>query len=173
MMKKLFEINDSDKEKQPIRCPHCHSTLAIRHGTYLRAHPENSTHVKIQRYLCKSKKCPRSTFSVLPYPFLRVVRHFFGTVLFFHNLFELRTLSQATIGRISKLSRGCVKRLYKFCQGFVPWFNHERRIADWGPHPEADPNMFWADFTRDFSHHFYPKRWGIIFPTQHIPVYYQ
>lgn len=158
MMKKLFEINVSDKGKQQIHCPHCFSTLIIRHGTYKRAHPEKSIHLKIQRYLCKSNNCPGRTFSVLPYPFLRVVRHFFGTVFSAHALFGLQSLSQATIAKRSGLTRGCVKRLYKFCQRFIPWFNHERLIADWGPAPESNPNIFWPDFIRDFSHHFYPKR---------------
>ena len=171
MMKKLFEIKESDKKKQQIRCPHCFSTLIIRHGTYQRAHPQKlSTHVKIQRYLCKSNPCPGNTFSVLPYPFLRVVRHFFTTVLLCRNLSESPQHSQASIARQLRLKRGRVKRLCEFCQRFIPWFRHERRIADWGPSPEENPNTFWFDFIRDFSHYFYQTRWGTTPPTQHIPV---
>jgi hypothetical protein len=64
------------------------------------------------------------------------------------------------------LSRGVIKRLIILGRKFLPWFDHEKKIAEWGPDPDANPLLSWTDFTRDFSQSFYPKRWLIHTATQ-------
>lgn len=173
-MSTLFEINHYGKLDYPLRCPHCASSIFIRHGTYLRSHPEDeSRQVTIQRYLCKCPNCPWKTFSVLPHPFLPIVRHFFQALLFFHYLSNVQKKSQAAIARQLNVTRGVVKRLGIFCCRFIPWLNHEKEFADWGPGLEAKPAELWPNFTRDFSQTFYPKKWSPPIPTQLIHTCFQ
>jgi len=165
-MHTVLTKGQSCKQEPLLRCPHCATSLIIRYGTYQRAHPEESIQVKIQRFVCKSPLCPRLTFSVLPHPFLPIVRHFFQTLLCCHFLCNIDKRSQAEGVRRMGLSRGVIKRLSAFGKKFTPWFNHEKKIADWGPYPNNNPPPSWSDFTRDFSLVFYPKRWPMHAPTQ-------
>ncbi len=159
IMHRLSENNSSGKQEPLIRCPHCATSLIIRYGKYQRAHPEEPELVDVQRYRCKSPDCPWKTFSILPYPFLPVVRHFLQTLFFFHCLFNIARNTGARTAKQLGVKRGVVKRLASFCNRFNPWFHSEKKIALWGQDPEADQNQFWTDFTRDFSQALYPKRW--------------
>ena len=172
-MSNLFEIDRSRKQEKPIRCPHCATTFIIRNGTYPRAHPEKSGQIAVQRYRCKSPDCPWKTFSVLPYPFLPTIRHFYKTLFICHCLFNVHKRTQADTARQLCLTRGIVKRFGGFCRRFIAWFNREKVFADWGADPRAHPTAFWRDFTRDFSQAFYPGRWLRTSPTQHIPTGFQ
>ena len=158
-MNTLLQIAAAGNKEPIIRCPHCATTLICRYGTYKRAHPEEPNPTKIQRFLCKSKRCPRRTFSVLKHPFLPIVRHFLSTVLNCHRLCNLGKAKQAEGARRMNLSRGIIKRLSAFAQKFFPWFEREQKISDWGPDLDVKPPPFWPDFIRDFSQSFYPKRW--------------
>ncbi len=166
IMYSILQKKESDKGEQPARCPHCATSLTIRYGNYQRAHPEKPILVDIQRYLCKFPDCQWKTFSVLPCPFLPFIRHFYHTILLCYVLCNTEKMIQAVIGRQLKLSRGVIKRLSTFSYRFYPWFNREKKIADWGPAPDTDPSRFWPDFNRDFSQSLYPKRWLPISPTQ-------
>lgn len=166
IMYTILQTKQSHKGEQLVRCPHCAASLIIRYGTYQRAHPEQPIQVDIQRYLCKFPDCEWKTFSVLPHSFLPVIRHFYHTLLMCHVLHNIKKMTQAAIGRQLGLSRGIIKRLSAFSQRFFPWFDREKKIADWGPDPNMNPTRFWPDFCRDFSQSFYWKRWLIILPTQ-------
>lgn len=155
----------SDKNKPHICCPYCANALIIRYGVYLRAHPEKQEHVKVQRYLCKVPDCPTKTFSVLDYPFLRYLRHFYPSLERCHCLCLIHRISQAAAAREMGLTRGIIKRLSEFGRKFFPWLDQERKIADWGADFETDPDSVWPNFLRDFSHRFYSIKWGIFLPT--------
>ena len=169
----LFQKGKSGKQEQQVCCPHCATTVTIRYGKYQRAHPEKPIQVDIQRYRCKSPECPWRTFSLLPYPFLPVLRHFYSTVLFCHLLCNTRKLTGSDGAKQLGLTRGAFKRLRYFCCKFIVWFDREKIIADWGVVSNIELSRFWPDFTRDFSQSFYPKRWRINPPTQHIHFNYQ
>jgi hypothetical protein len=162
----LFQKKKSDKSEPQVRCPHCATSLTIRYGNYQRAHPEQPIQVDIQRYLCKFSECQWKTFSVLPYPFLPIIRHFYHTLLLCRVLCNTEKLIQAAVGRQLGLCRGIIKRLSAFGHRFSPWFDREKNIADWGLDPDMDPTRFWPDFCRDFSQSFYRKRWLQTLPTQ-------
>lgn len=172
-MSNVFENDQSGKEETPVCCPHCSSTLIIRYGSYPRAHPRKAREIAVPRYRCKSPDCPWKTFSVLPYPFLPIIRHFYKTVLLCHCLLHGKRSSQAATARQLGVSRGIVKRLGTFCRRFIVWLSHEKKSADWGPDPVGNPAVLWPHFTRDLSQVFYPKRWTEPLPTQLIPVYFQ
>ncbi len=159
-MSRICKIALTGKEEKPICCPYCASQLVIRNGTYPRAHPYKDEEVRIQRYLCNAPTCPCVTFSIPPFPFLRVVRHFFATVLYCNILCNVQHLNQATVAKELGVTRGMAKRLAIFCNRFIPWFNHERRFTEWGPDPDVAPSTFWPDFLRDFSHSLYPAKWA-------------
>ncbi len=158
-MHTIFKNTYSGKGEHSVRCPHCATTLIIRHGSYQRAHPHEQELINVQRYRCKSPSCPWKTFSILSYPFLPVVRHFQQTIFFFHSLFNVEKKTQANTARKLDLTRGVVKRLAQFCHRFFPWFTMEKHIGAWGPDPEMAPGSFWMDYTKDFSQSLYPKRW--------------
>ena len=164
MMISLLEIDNSRKQEPSILCPHCATNCITRYGSYPRFHPKLSILQRIPRFRCKSPTCPWKTFSVLPHPFLPIVRHFSETIR--HCMSSIREQSQATCTRIFGLSRGVVKRLVILGAKFLPWFDHEKKIAGWGPDPDAIPLLSWPDFIRDFSQSFYPKRWLMHAPTQ-------
>ena len=55
------------------------------------------------------------------------------------------------------LSRGVIKRLSAFGKKFTPWFDHKKKIADWGPFPDANTPLSWTDFTQRFFSGFLPE----------------
>jgi hypothetical protein len=138
---RVLKKGQSCKQEQLIRCPHCATSLIIRYGTYQKSHSEESIQVKIPRFVCKSPFCPRITFSVLPYPFLPIGRHFFQTLLYCHCLRNINETSQAEIARCMDLSRGVIKRLGTFGRKYTLWFDHEKKIADWGNFPNANTSL--------------------------------
>jgi hypothetical protein len=166
IMYTILQKKQSYKEEQQVRCPHCATSLTICYGNYKRAHPEKPIQVDIQRYLCKFPDCQWKTFSVLPHPFLPIIRHFYHTLLLCHLLCNIKKMTQVAVSRQLGLSRGIIKRLSAFSHRFSPWFHREKKIADWGPAPDTNPTRFWPEFCRDFSQSFYQKRWLIILPTQ-------
>jgi hypothetical protein len=173
IMCNVFQKKNSGKQEQKVCCPHCSTSLTIRYGKYQRAHPDKPIQVHIQRYRCKSPECPWMTFSLPPYPFLPVLRHFYNTLQLCHMLCNTKKVTQADGARRLGLSRGSFKRLSAFCRKFIPWFNREKKIAGWGLASKSDLSRSWTDFTFYFSQSFYPKRWRIIRPTQHIHINYQ
>lgn len=155
------------KNEQDICCPFCSLTRIIRHGTYLRNHPERNEQVRVQRLLCKNTQCPVKTFSVLTYPFLRIVRHWYWTVEQVYCLMQ-EGFYQASIARVSGVMRGVSRYLMDFSKHIFPWIDREQPIADWGSCFETDPCRIWPQFIRDFSYRFYPNRYGKHPPTQLI-----
>jgi hypothetical protein len=139
--------------------------LYIRNGTYPRFDPERKVEARIQRYRCKVPRCPRVTFSVLPKPFLPIVRHFYQTILYCRSLFADGGLTQAEGARKLGVTRGVARRLLALAGQVIPWLDREKKIADWGPDPTARQGRFWNEFTRDFSQSFYPWRCWKIGPT--------
>lgn len=151
----------SGKEDRPVRCPHCATTLLIRYGGYLRAHPHDQRQIRVQRYLCKSSACSGKTFSILPCFFLPIVRHFHRTLFLLHVLLHEEGKTQSDTARLLGLTRGVVKRLGLFNRRFLPWFHREKHIGEWGPDPAADSGRYWMEYTREFSQSLYPKRWAM------------
>lgn len=166
MKNNIVRNGASAKKNHQVSCSHCSSTAVVRNGTYVRANPENDTEITVQRYLCKCPECPWQTFSILPESVLPVIRHSYKTLFSCHTMFN-KGMNQATVARQLGLNRGVVKRLKSFCCKFMVWLKQEKKIAEWG----SEPLRFWPDFTRDFSQHFFPKRWIKPASTQHIPIY--
>lgn len=165
MHKTLNNQDRSGKAKQKPCCPFCSMPLVICYGFYGRDHPERGELIKVQRYLCKAPGCPVKTFSIPPYPLLRIVRHVYRKVEEGYLLIS-EGLYQALVGRLLALTRGAVRSVYAFGSRFFPFLDHERSMADWGAFFETDPCTIWPLFIRDFSHAFYRQRYGTCPPTQ-------
>ena len=169
MNKTITNRTRSDKPKQHVKCPFCSMRLIIAYGFYVRYHPERHELITIQRYKCKVKSCPIKTFSLPPVPLLRIVRHAYQTLKQVYNMQRVG-MNQAFVSRMMGLSRGIIKRLFTFCPRFFHWLAHEQNIVDWGPYFYTKPYKAWPSFIRDFSHTFYPARYGKISPTQNIHI---
>lgn len=167
MKKILINPTRSGKTKQPVRCPFCSMRRFNAHGSYARYHPEHHELITIKRYLCKVKSCPVKTFSILPVPLLRIVRHTYRKLKLVYDL-QKAGMNQASVSRAAGLSRGVIKRLFGLCPRFFLWLRHEQGIADWGLDFQASPCRAWASFIRDFSHAFYPARYGKSSTTENI-----
>lgn len=165
MNKTLNNQDRSGKAKQKLCCPFCSMPLIICYGFYDRAHPERDDLIKVQRYLCKAPGCPVKTFSIPPYPLLRIIRHVYRKVEEGYMLIS-EGLYQALVGRLLDLTRVSVRSVYAFGCRFFPFLDHERTLSDWGAIFETEPCEVWPLFIRDLSHAFYPQRYGLFAPTQ-------
>ena len=130
----LVRKTASAKQNHSVRCCHCSSPLIACNGTYPRNDPQSDRQIRVQRYLCKSPKCPWKSFSLLPPPILPVIRHTYKTLFDSYSMFE-RGMSQAIIAKQLGIKRGVAKRLETVCRKFMAWFKTEKPIAAWGTDP--------------------------------------
>jgi len=139
----------------PIACPRCgEMNLVSKYGFYSRFLFTGGHTIKIQRYLCNNDRCPRKTFSILPYPFLRIVR---VGLCFLYELGEAR--KKANIRELSKSSGFCrrtVRRLLEKAKQLGQWLEAELKAESWKGLPWLQPSSLWTIFNHMFSQRFYP-----------------
>lgn len=150
----LSEIATQEYERT-ICCPCCgNRERTPKYGFYMRYNFDEQTLVTIQRFRCDNDQCPRITFSILPHPFMRILRASLCMFQFVLALWESRQ-SIASIARTTSRTWSRVQR----------WI---RRAADirskletdfsFSVHPCRRPIKEWSVFVRDFSHVCYPGR---------------
>jgi hypothetical protein len=139
-------------------CPVCHSAKGhICWGHYWRYRPGTDQCEAIQRLLCKNDECPRKTFSILPHPFLRIVRFTLCSLLAILAMFEAgETVSE--LARQSGVARSTIRRTVAFACRLKAWMDRESQTAPWAPSPCLCPKRLWPSFVRAFSWAFYPAR---------------
>jgi len=139
-----------------IFCPECGERYRwVKHGFYRRYLFDGEDQIAVQRYRCCNPDCPRCTFSILPYPFLRIVRLPLCVLML---LLERRE-NGASIARLSRAvakGKGVVRRALHKAERIRPWLDSEGVVAAWGPDPELSPKEGWTAFIHDFSRVFYP-----------------
>jgi len=139
-------------------CPVCNSRKGhICWGYYWRYRPGTDQQEKIQRLWCKDDDCRRKTFSVLPHPFLPIVRFTLCTLLSVLILFE-EGESISRLSRKTGVARSTVRRTIDFARRLRTWMDREAQTAPWALSPRPCPNRLWRSFTRSFSWAFYPAR---------------
>lgn len=151
----LSEIT-SKKYTSIICCPSCGNRHCfVRFGFYSRYLFDGEL-TQIQRYRCDNDQCPQSTFSILPHAFLRIARA--SLCMFMHvlQMYE-QGESVAAIARYTDSNWPRIKRWIGKAQEIKNWINTERELS----HPCMSPKNEWSFFIRDFSHFFYPRRYGI------------
>ncbi len=140
-----------------IQCPECGERLSIwSHGSYLRYKLESNTQVSVPRYRCLALDCPRKTFSILPFPFLRYVRHSLCTLMIMVLIFLKGSQTKSELGRDLNVGRRRLGRALVRGLEVWRWFRKESVMARWGPWPPHKPELCWTAFTQSFSHRFYP-----------------
>lgn len=158
LIKILIEMNKIAAEKlaAEIFCPECgERRMWIKHGFYYRYLFDGGEQTAVQRYLCQNPECPRRTFSILPYPFLRIVRLPMCMLILLLDCFT-RGETIASLSRTLGKGKGVVRRAIATASKLRPWIQSEAPVASWGSDPNLDPRKSWTDFIHDFSHVFYP-----------------
>jgi len=145
------------KTSQEVKCPECGERDRIwGHGSYQRYALAASHQVAVPRFRCLQPRCPRNTFSILPFPFLRVVRHSLCTLMVLAVMFSQAQKSKSAWARELAIGRRSLHRALAKATAVRVWFEREVTVALWGPWPPHRPGSHWTAFTQAFSHRFYP-----------------
>ena len=108
------------KKESEIFCPHCHSTVVWKHGTYDRkwfhALFERGSSIRVvQRYRCCEIPCPCKTFTIQAEEILPYCRFRIPDLCALHPYFESAE-SLHSLSRTLDLSRPVLKRLRTLLQ---------------------------------------------------------
>lgn len=145
----------TQKSEQIICCPFCgnreHTT---KYGFYMRYNFDDESLVSIQRFRCDNDQCPRRTFSVLPHPFLRILRPSLCMLRFILSLWESH-LSIASIARMTGQTWPRIQRWIRRAADIRSRLDSDEAFL---PPPCIKPIQEWTLFVRDFSHACYPGR---------------
>ena len=145
------------KTSQEVKCPECGERDRIwGHGSYQRYALAASHQVAVPRFRCLQPRCPRNTFSILPFPFLRVVRHSLCTLMVLAVMFSQAQKSKSAWARELAIGRRSLHRALAKATAVRVWFEREVTVALWGRWPPHRPASHWTAFTQAFSHRFYP-----------------
>lgn len=135
----------------PVRCPTCGTCLHVSpHGTYERSLPDDTEKVLVKRFLCRDTTCSRKTFSILPYPCLRYIRHTLAILAGIAK--ESVTTSVKELARQYDKKWAAMRRLARASQQVWSSFLGERDRQPWGPCPCHSPELSWTSFTQDLYH---------------------
>lgn len=146
-----------EKNTGRIRCPHCGETRLLSiHAEYSRHRHYSKSLESIRRYRCKNKRCKVKTFSVLPFPFLPVIRH---TIFRLARIVDAaaRKCSIYAMEKTEKLDRGVIRRAIATGRKVLGWIKKEAPAATWGPLPCSSPERQWGAFTRSLSAFIFPS----------------
>ena len=140
----------------PIVCPHCGERYRTsKYGFYSRYLFSSCESIRIQRYLCKNAWCPRKTFSILPYPFLRFMR---VGLCFLYGLREAREKNSIrALSKSSGFARSTLRRLLEKAERVSNWVESELKARSWDGLPWIQAASLWTRFVQMFSQHFYPR----------------
>lgn len=145
------------KVADEIKCPECGERLHIwGHGSYARYGIGGDRQVQVPRFRCLDRQCPRKTFSILPYPMLRYLRHSLCTLVAVAIRFGEGEQNKSRVAVELKVGRRSFGRLLRKAVAVTDWFDKEVSAARWGPWPPHRPESTWTAFTQAFSHCFYP-----------------
>lgn len=138
-----------------VICPQCGERhLIIKWGCYYRYLFDSDETAAIPRFRCLNRQCSRCTFSVLPHPFLPVLR---VPLCFLLALLVLRQkgCSIARMAREAGKRWTVIRRCLLIARRVRALLNNE--LADIGS-PCLKPTLAWTAFTQRFSWAFFPKR---------------
>jgi len=143
------------KVNSDIVCPQCgERRLVIKWGCYHRYLFDGDDTAAIQRFRCLNRRCIRCTFSVLPHPFLPVLRVPLCFLLALISLHQ-KGHSIARLAREAGKRWAMIRRCLTIAGRIRAFLNNE--FADIGS-PCLQPAMAWTAFTQRFSWAFFPQR---------------
>jgi len=138
-----------------VFCPQCgERRLVIKWGCYHRYLFDGDETAAIQRFRCLNRQCSRFTFSVLPHPFLPVLR---VPLCFLLALLSLHQKGHS-IARLAREAGKCwavIRRCLTVGCRVKDFLNNE--FTDIGS-PCLQPTIVWTTFAQRFSWAFFPNR---------------
>lgn len=138
-----------------VVCPQCgERRLIIKWGCYHRYLFDGDQAAAIQRFRCLNRSCSRFTFSVLPHPFLPVLRVplcFLLALLSLHQKGHSIARLAREAGKRWAVIRRCLTVAYRV-KAFL-----KNEFADIGS-PCLQPTLVWTAFAQRFSWAFFPNR---------------
>lgn len=138
-----------------IICPQCgERQLVIKWGCYRRYLFNDDQTATIQRFRCLNRHCSRYTFSVLPHPFLPVMRVPLCFLLALLSLHQ-KGCSIARLARKAGKRWAVIQRCLSMASRVKTFLNNE--FTDSGS-PCLQPTIIWTAFTQRFSWAFFPNR---------------
>jgi transposase-like protein len=138
-----------------VVCPQCgERRLVIKWGCYHRYLFNGDQTAAIQRFRCLNGHCSRFTFSVLPHPFLPVLRMPLCFLLALLSLHQ-KGYSIARLAREAGKRWAVVRRCLTVACRVKAFLNNE--FADIG-FPCLQPSIVWTALTQRFSWAFFPNR---------------
>jgi hypothetical protein len=157
----LVFLSSIAKEKQivEILCPKCGERHRVtKYGFYFRYLFTGGEMTAIQRYCCGNRECPRRTFSILPHPFLPILR---VSLCFLITLLDVREKEGRTVTRLAAITGSTwstIRRMLCTAVAVRQWLSREQEVALWRPSPCLNPQLHWTVYTQAFSWAFFPNR---------------
>ena len=141
-----------------ILCPQCGERhLVIKWGSYHRYLFDGDDRVPIQRFRCLNRQCSRCTFSVLPHPFLPVLRVplcFLLAILPLHQ----KGCPVAELARKAGKRWAVIRRCLTMAGRVKAFLQNELFTIMGIVSPCLKPGAVWTAFCQRFSWAFFPKR---------------
>lgn len=151
----ILSENATKECKQLIRCPCCGNRERIpKYGFYSRYNFDDQTVVPIQRFRCDNTQCPRRTFSILPHPFLRILR---ASLCMFQFILSLLA-SGKSIAAIARMTGQTWPRIQRWIRRAADIRSIIQTEDAFSPMPCIRPLREWPLFVRDLSHVCYPGK---------------
>lgn len=142
-----------ENSSSTIQCSHCgNSHCYTKWGHYSRYLFDDEL-INILRYRCDNDQCPRKTFSILPRPFLPIVRASVSMLMYVLT----RAEQGVNIAQIARETGSTWSRTQR-------WVSKAGLIRNWLKKEYGSTVACrcqasnWPAFTRDFSWTFYPAR---------------
>jgi len=152
-----------------VVCPVCGERIEwIRYGYYTRYLFSGEERIDIQRYLCQNPKCPRRTFSLLPYPLLPILRVSLCFILVILAKYEGGEGNIGTLGRASGKKWGVIRRGVTRARQVRQWVKNEWADLFLETSTHIRQAMYWNEIIRSFSWAIFPVRFGKSPPTQNV-----
>ena len=143
-----------------IQCPKCGEKKCLqKYGSYSRHSLVGNELIKIQRYKCKNINCKCITFSILPYPFLRIYRASLCMLFYVLERFEQGESIQE-IANSTEKSWPLIQRWLKQGRRIMQWLKNSASYSQWHGNINRLNADNWYFFIREFSWYFFPARYG-------------
>ena len=141
-----------------IFCPECmEKHQVIKWGFYSRYLFHDDDMIQIQRFRCLNGQCSRFTFSVLPHPFLPIVRVPLCFMLMLLSMYR-NGHSVADLVRKSGKSWSLIRRAVDMAKQLRSFLQNEVKNILNFPSPCLDPATTWTAFAHVFSWAFFLNR---------------
>jgi len=152
----LNDLFANSETPSVIKCPSCGEDRCFHgHGSYLRHHVLGCGQEAIPRFKCLNPLCRRKTFSILPFPFLRWVRHKLNHLLILLVCFSNQN-GVSALARWWDRSRPVIRCALGHASQLKGLIEREARAEQPWALPWIHIRTSWTCFTQAASYALYP-----------------